>query len=123
MHMAVEFVFGLQEGGFRQLDPRFQIMFLENAHTMVMDFEAPEPVALTCEHIRAVTSPTLLIVGEDTLPIYKLVAQAILACLPHGAIAEIEGVGHGGPWLAKDAFIGIALNFIDGSGPPKRRMA
>jgi pimeloyl-ACP methyl ester carboxylesterase len=123
MHMAVEFVLGLQEGGFRKLDPRIQAMLLENTHTMVMEFEAPEPVALTCEHIRAVTSPTLLVVGQDTLPIYKLVAQAILACLPYGAMAKIEGVGHGGPWLAKDAFIGLALNFIDGSGLPTRRMA
>ena len=112
MHMAVEFVFGLEKGGFRHLDPRFQTMFLDNAHTMLPDFEAAEPVPLTCEDIGGVSSSTLLIVGEKTLPHYKLVAE-ILACLPDGAISVIEGVGHGGPWLAKAEFVRLALKFID----------
>ena len=54
-------------------------MFIENAHTMIPDFDAPTPEPLTCAQLGEVSCPVLLIVGSETLPHYKLVAAEVLA--------------------------------------------
>ena len=113
MRLAVEFVLGMKQGGFATLDPRIQTMLIENAHTMIPDFDAPAPKPLTCAQLGLVSCPVLLIVGEETLPHYKLVAAEILACVPNGALSKIAGVGHGGPWQAKAEFVRQLLAFVD----------
>jgi pimeloyl-ACP methyl ester carboxylesterase len=113
MPLAVEFVLGMEKGGFATLDPRIQAMLIENAHTMIPDFDAPPPEPLTCAQIGNVSCPVLLIVGSETLPHYKLVAAEILACLPNASLTEIRGVGHGGPWQARPEFVRQVLDFVD----------
>jgi len=113
MPMAVEFVLGMEKGGFATLDPRIQTMLVENAHTMIPDFDAPTPEPLTCAQIGKVSCPVLLIVGSETLPHYKLVAAEVLACLPDASLSEIQGVGHGGPWQARPEFVRQVLDFVD----------
>jgi pimeloyl-ACP methyl ester carboxylesterase len=113
MPLAVEFVLGMEKGGFATLDPRIQAMLIENAHTMIPDFDAPTPEPLTCAQIGEVSCPVLLIVGSETLPHYKLVAAEVLACLPDASLSEIDGVGHGGPWQAKAEFVRLVLDFVD----------
>lgn len=113
MRMAVEFVLGMEKGGFATLDPRIQKMLIENAHTMIPDFDAPTPEPLTCAQIGLVSCPVLVIVGSETLPHYRLVAAEILACLPKASLSEIQGVGHGGPWQARPEFVRRLLNFVD----------
>ncbi len=113
MSIAVEFVLGMQKGGFATLDPRIQAMLIENSHTMIPDFDAPAPEPLTCAKIGAVSCPVLLIVGSETLPHYKLVAAEVLACLPNASLSEIQGVGHGGSWQAKPEFVRRVLDFVD----------
>lgn len=113
MPMAVEFVFGMEKGGFATLDRRIQAMLIENAHTMILDFDAPSPQPLTCEQLGEVRRPVLLIVGAETLPHYKLVAAEVLACLPDASLSEIQGVGHGGPWQAGSEFVRRVLDFVD----------
>ena len=113
MSMAVEFVLGMEKGGFATLDPRIQAMLMENAHTMIPDFDAPSPQPLTCEQLGEVRCPVLLVVGAETLPHYKLVAAEVLACLPDASLSEIQGVGHGGPWQARPEFVRRVLDFVD----------
>lgn len=113
MRMAVEFVLGMPDGGFATLDPRIQAMLIENAHTMIPDFDAPAPEPLTCERLGEVACPVLLLCGSDTLPHYKLVAAAVLGCLPDASLSEIGGVGHGGPWQATSEFVRRLIDFVD----------
>lgn len=113
MSMAVEFVLGMEKGGIATLDPRIQAMLMENAHTMIPDFDAPSPRPLTCEQLGDVRCPVLLVVGAETLPPYKLVAAEVLACLPDASLSEIHGVGHGGPWQARPEFVRRVLDFVD----------
>jgi pimeloyl-ACP methyl ester carboxylesterase len=112
MPMAVEFVLGMEKGGFLTLDPRIQAMLLENAHTMIPDFDAPAPEPFTCAQIGKVSCPVQLVVGEKTLPHYKLVAGEIMACLRDGELSEIPDVGHGGPWQARAQFVRLLLDFV-----------
>lgn len=113
MPLAVEFVLGLEKGGFATLDQRIQAMLIENAHTMIPDFDASAPEPLTCAQIGNVPCPVLLLVGSTTLPHYKLVAAEIMGCLRDATLSEIQGVGHGGPWQARPEFVRLLLDFVD----------
>jgi pimeloyl-ACP methyl ester carboxylesterase len=113
MPLAVEFVLGLEKGGFATLDPRIQAMLIENAHTMIPDFDAPVPEPLTCAQLGEVSCPVQLVVGSTTLPHYRLVAAEIIACLRDGTLSGIQGVGHGGPWQARPEFVRLLLDFVD----------
>ena len=113
MPLAVEFVLGMEPGGFATLDARIQAMLIENAHTMIPDFDAPTPEPLTCTQIGRVSCPVQIIVGTKTKLHYKRVATEILACLPDASLSEIQGVGHGGPWQARHEFVRRVINFVD----------
>lgn len=113
MPLAVEFVLGMKKGGFGTLHPRIQTMLLENAHTMVPDFDAPTPRPLTCQQLGKVQCPVLLIVGAETFAHYKRVAAEVRACLPNASLSEVPGVGHGGPWQARSEFLRLILDFVD----------
>lgn len=109
---AIEYVFGLDEGGFEGLPDSVKAQMLANAHTIPLDGAAPEPAPMTCEQLGTAEAPTLLIVGGDTLPIFSEGAKVIAGCMPNAEIEMVEGVGHGGPILARDAFLSALIEFI-----------
>jgi pimeloyl-ACP methyl ester carboxylesterase len=110
---AIEAAFGLPEGGFETLDPDAQAMLLDNAPTIPLDWNAPRSTPLTCDELKTVSAPTLVMVGSETPAFWDLDARAIADCVPGAEVAVIEGVGHGGPLQAKDEFVKLTLDFID----------
>jgi pimeloyl-ACP methyl ester carboxylesterase len=110
---AVEAVLGLGEGGFAKEPPAVQQMQVENAATFVASWNADEPTAMTCDELGTVRAPTLIVTGAKTLPAFTEMAKAVVACVPGAETAMLEGVGHGGPIEATDAFGKLMLGFID----------
>ena len=86
---------------------------LENAHVQPLDLFAPEPTPITCEALKAVSAPTLLIVGSETPRFWDFNARMLAACISGAEVALLEGVGHGGPVQAQDAFVKLTLDFVD----------
>jgi pimeloyl-ACP methyl ester carboxylesterase len=113
MREAIEYAWGLPEGGFETLDPAVQALRLELAPNLAREWLPQGPALVTCDVLHEVTAPVLLITGANTLPAYTLGAKAAAECLPHAETTVIEGVGHGGPIVAKDAFVTLTLGFID----------
>jgi pimeloyl-ACP methyl ester carboxylesterase len=110
---AVEAVLGLGEGGFAAEPAAIQAMQLDNAPAFVVNWNAPDPATMTCKELATVAAPTLIVTGTATLPAFTEMAKAVAACLPQAEAATMEGVGHGGPIEAPDAFGKLALGFID----------
>ncbi len=110
---AAEAAFGLGKGGFSTIDADLQTTMLENAHVQPLDLFAAEPSPITCEALKKVTAPTLLIVGSETARFWDLSARMLAACIPGAEVAVLDGVGHGGPVQAQDAFVNLTLGFID----------
>ena len=86
---------------------------LDNAHTIPLLWNAPDPTPLTCGDPRKITVHVLVINGAETLPLWQLALRAIAECVPNAQLATIEGVGHNGPVAAKDAFVKLMLGFVD----------
>ena len=114
MRLGVEIVFGLGHGGFGALDMNFQKVFLDNAHTMIPDLEAPYSKALSKFEISKVSCPALIVSGERTHEQYRLMADATLDGLPSGSVVVFDGVGHGGPVQVPKQFAKTILDFVEG---------
>ena len=113
MRGGLEFVFGLPDGGFESLDEVSRTVFLANTHTMFPDLEAPAPVPLTAAQLSEVHQPVLLVTGDGSHRIYGLEARSLLESIPTATLETVKGVGHGGPVQDNDAFVSLALDFID----------
>jgi pimeloyl-ACP methyl ester carboxylesterase len=109
----IEAIYALPEGGFASIDATQQAMVLDNAHTIPLMWNAPDAIPLGCDDLAAITVPTLVIAGAETLKAWSLEAETIAGCIPGATIATLDGVGHNGPVLAKDAFVKRTLNFVD----------
>lgn len=109
----VEAIYALPEGGFDTLDPVQKAMVLDNAHTMPMMWNAPDPTPLTCADLGKITVPVLVIYGAETLPLWQLASRTVAECVPNAQLATIKGVGHIGPVTAKDAFVKLVFDFVD----------
>jgi len=115
MRLGVEVVFGLGQGRFNSLDPRFQQVFLDNAHTMMPELKAPYSRALKKSDLGEVKCPALIILGERTHEQYRLMADVTLDGLPNASLVIYEGAGHGGPVQLPDKLAKTILDFVDGS--------
>ena len=111
--LAIEYFFGLPEGGFETLPEGARTMWLENADTLPLDFAAPEPTPMTCDDLRSIEAPVLILYGSDTLPYFEAIAKEVAACLPNATLEEMPGAGHGAPVQQGDAVISKMLAFID----------
>jgi len=117
MRLGIEVVFGLGKGGFTTLDPSAQRVFLDNAHTMIPDLEAPAPQVLNKAELSNILCPVLICCGERTHEQYKMMAESTLADLPNGVLRLFEDVGHGGPVQVPKKFSEAVLNFVGAHGP------
>lgn len=113
MRLGCEIVFGLGEDGFEMLDSRFQRVFLDNAHTMIPDLEAPASKPVTRAEWESITCPTLIVCGKRTHAQYQLMAESALTSLSNGSVQQLEGVGHGGPVQLPKLFAETVLTFVD----------
>ena len=110
---AIEATNGLPPGGFDSQDPAAQTMQLENAHTVALQWNAPQPTELTCDELGTLRAPTLIIAGAATLPGFTEMAKAVAACIPGAETAVIDGAAHDAPLAAGPAVAERVLGFID----------
>jgi len=87
---------------------------VENANAMraLMISADPFPL-LTPEQLQAISSPTLLVVGERTRPIHAAVFRNVCAAMPQAHIVQVYGAGHGVHRDKPDEFNAIALQFLN----------
>ena len=80
-------------GSFSRLPPEIQEGLRANAATVGPTYATPAPV-VTCEQLRELRLPVLVLRGERTRPFYRLVAAAAADCIPGAASAVIPAARH-----------------------------
>jgi pimeloyl-ACP methyl ester carboxylesterase len=66
----------------------------------------------TAEQVRALRTPTLLIVGEHDIITPPAVIKMMQSYIPHACLAEVAGAGHSVYFEKSDAFNRIVLEFL-----------
>ena len=78
---------------FDTLPPAWRQMLLDNARTLPLAFAAPEP-PITCEMLRAVKTPTLVVQGDRTPEIFSKTNEAVGQCIAGSRLAVIPKASH-----------------------------
>ena len=63
--------------------------------------------------VRQLGMPILIVTGENTIAIHRLVNDELIRLLPHAQTATIANAGHGSPRENPSAFNGAMLEFLE----------
>lgn len=91
-HRLVEALLLLPGGAARQPE-RWQAMWRDNARTIPLVLSAPPP-AVTCDTLKGLAEPTLVVYGAETRPSFRLVAERVRECIPGAEQVVLPGVMH-----------------------------
>jgi pimeloyl-ACP methyl ester carboxylesterase len=82
-----------EPGGFRRMPQETQNELLTNAATAGPTYAVPAP-RVTCEQLRSLRFPVLVLRGEQTRPWYRLIAEATANCIGGAETAIIPAARH-----------------------------
>ena len=108
--LFIEAVFERPPGGFEQEPEYMRTIWMDNARTLSL--AAPPPPSVTCDDLKAVTQPTLILKGEHTGFLWPVIANTMAQCQPQAEVRVIPSVNHGGPVHAVEAFTAAILDFL-----------
>jgi len=106
-------VFGDQDG-FNKMSPVQQQRWLDNAKTMAPMFGGRPSSPISCEQLKNLKVPALVVRGERTRDNFVFGHNALLGCLPPSAVAAvIPGAAHQWPNDDPAGAAAVILSFID----------
>lgn len=109
--LFIEAVFQRPAGGFEQEPEYMRTIWLENARTVPHQMSLSPP-AITCDDLKTINQPTLILRGEHADLFYVSVADAMTQCQPQAELRVIPGVNHDGTFNAVEPFIAVILDFL-----------
>jgi pimeloyl-ACP methyl ester carboxylesterase len=110
--LLLEAVFQLPPGGSDREPQAFQTMLDDNARTTPLLFAGPPPPDITCDMLRSLTQPTLVMRGEKTQTSYVMITEAIGKCVRGAKQIVLQNVNHDGPARDPAAFSAAVLEFL-----------
>jgi pimeloyl-ACP methyl ester carboxylesterase len=103
-------------GGFDGLPPAVRTGLLENAATVGPTFSRAAP-EVTCDDLRVLRIPTLVLNGERTRLYYRLIGERLASCLPGSTHQTITDAAHMTIVEQPAATAAILSTFLAGSQP------
>lgn len=101
------------QDGFKTMSPAQQERWLDNAATMAPMFGGRPSAPVSCEQLKNLKVPALVVRGERTRANFVFGHDALLACLPPSASAAvIPGAGHQWPIDNPSRAAAAILSFI-----------
>lgn len=103
-------------GTFERLPPPVRASMLDNAAEMAAELQTPLEAyfpPLTCQDLRRVHVPVLLLDGEKSPRMFHAIQDAVAACLPDVGRATIPNASHGMHLANPDAYNATVRDFLD----------
>ena len=110
--LFMEAVFRLPPGGFDGEPEAWRKIWLDSARTTPLQVAAPPPPVITCDRLKATKSPTLVMRGANTYPMWSLISDQMVRCVPGSRLTIISDVNHDGPMRDPAAFNAALLGFL-----------
>ena len=96
---------------FEKLPPPLRQMLLDNARTLPLLFAAP-PESVTCDALRTIKAPTLVIRGANTPLIFSKTNEVVARCIPGSESIAIPDASHVMSYQNPQGFNQAVLDFI-----------
>jgi pimeloyl-ACP methyl ester carboxylesterase len=109
--LALEGVWQLPAGGFDRLPSDLQKLVLENART-VPPMWGDSGVPVTCDKLKGIATPTLVIHGADTNAFFAHIAGVVDECVPQSDLAVLPNVNHDGPYRDPKGLAVMIKDFV-----------
>lgn len=110
----------VEEGAFDQFPPEVRGLIMDNACEFKAETSSPEfwtPFAR--EDAERITTPTLLLTGDKSLPMLKLVVAELERCLPNSECITIPESTHEMPADNPEAYNATVLEFLANHPAPR----
>jgi pimeloyl-ACP methyl ester carboxylesterase len=112
---AIRLLAALVAGGgpdhFDTLPAPFRQILSDNARTLPLLFNAPPP-AVTCDMLRGVKVPTLIVRGERTPEFFSKINEAVAACIAGSTSAVVPKASHASSFDNPAEFNRVVLGFL-----------
>jgi pimeloyl-ACP methyl ester carboxylesterase len=108
----VEAVFRMPEGAAVNEPEPWPTYWRENGRTIPPFIAAHPGAAISCEHLRAIDVPTLVVQGENTHTRYSMMAENLSRCQANALLVTMPAVTHDGPYRKPDEFAALIENFL-----------
>lgn len=105
------FDYNLGEGGWAKAPDLVKQNWRDNAWPVAASSREPYPI-LPCESLKPLRVPTLLVVGENTRPLWAQASDALTHCLPDAEHVVIPGAGHAMYFNNPSAFNAAVTQFL-----------
>jgi pimeloyl-ACP methyl ester carboxylesterase len=112
-------VTGGSPADFDKLPPGLRQNLTDNARTMPLLFAAPPPT-VTCDMLRAVKQPTLVVRGERTPKFFSTIADEVGRCIAGSKLAVVAKASHPMSYDNPRDFNRVVMEFLTGAGAPSR---
>ena len=96
---------------FDKMPAGFREQLLDNARTLPLLLAAP-PVTASCDTLRAIRTPTLVVRGERTPKVFTAIHEAVGRCIAGSTLAVVPDASHAMSYDNPAAFNRIVLDFI-----------
>lgn len=101
------------EGAFDSFPSEVRKLILDNACEFKSETSSPDFwTPFTCEDAERITAPTLLLTGEKSLKMLKIVVDELGRCLPNKEIITVPSSSHETASENPEAYNKIVLNFL-----------
>ena len=107
----IEEVFQMQPGEAARQPEQWQAMWRDNARTMPPLLAAPPPAA-SCDTLKGVSKPTLVLIGAETKSFFPVIAERVRECIPGAERVVLRGVNHDAPVKDPAAFSAAVSRFV-----------
>ncbi len=109
--LLIEGVFKMKPGGWEGQADALKTMQLDNARTVPAMWDELK-WDITCDKLKKINTPTLIIRGENTPFFFKYIADCTHLCIPSSKLIVMTETGHEGPVSKQDEFVKMITEFI-----------
>jgi len=88
----IDFIMGA--GAFDRLPTGARQMILQNSKTLAAELPTPERDHFTTEDARKISTPTLLVRGQRSPPMFQAVTSILANSMPNATVSTIRGSSH-----------------------------
>ena len=114
----LEAAFQREPGHFETESMGLRQVVLDNAKALPADLASGGPPTdaerLDCARLSGLATPTLVVTGERTHPMWARLGERFVECAPRARLARVAGVNHDGPVRRPGQIATLLLEFIDG---------
>lgn len=116
--LLIENVFELPPGGYHNERELHQEVVRQNSRTLPLsENRSPEDPLISCEWLKRISVPTLIVGGADTFEYWQRMSQRFSECITGARFKTIEGTKHDGAIDKVDKLSSILLDFVDAQSP------